>query len=90
MESGISKANMIGWLLTITLSVFGAWGAMSSRVYAVEKEIELLKLEMKSTEEFRKQQASDINEIKLMFYNIEKTMVEMNGRMALKEDKKWK
>ena len=36
----MKKENVIGWVLTVLLSVAGAWYEIDSRVYSVEKKIE--------------------------------------------------
>ena len=89
-----------GWLFTIIMSIVGAYlasnAAMNTRVYEIEKQIELLKLEMANNkEEHRLQkivsekQDKLINDIHCMFIRIDKSLVSMSAKLNLKADKKF-
>ena len=85
----ISKINLIGWSLTITLSIMGAWGSTDARVYETEKQIELLKQEQKNEKEFRIEQMGINKELMLIMNRIDKGIIEINGKLDLKADKKF-
>nr|DAT27605.1 MAG TPA: hypothetical protein [Caudoviricetes sp.] len=84
---GITKANVVGWLLTVALSVMAAYGTINARIYEVEKKIELLQMQI--TEDGKKidQQANDMKDIREMFNRIDKNLIELKGDMNLKQDK---
>ena len=90
MESNkVTKSHYIGWVLTILLSVAGAWGAINARVYEIEKQVEMMRLEVNATKLSQAQQASDYKEILKMFNRIDKNITEINGKLELKADKKF-
>jgi len=85
-----------GWVLTIIISLVGAWAVVVSRVYEVEKQIELLKMEMANNKEEHKAQKEQsdkqekiIEEIHSMFNRIDKSLISMSGKLNLKADKKF-
>jgi uncharacterized FlaG/YvyC family protein len=85
-----------GWVLTIIISLVGAWVAVTARVYELEKQIELLKMEMANNKEEHKaqkeqsdKQACIIEEIHSMFNRIDKSLISMSGKLNLKADKKF-
>ena len=89
-----------GWLFTIVMSIVGAYlasnAAMNTRVYEIEKQIELLKLEMANNKEEHKTQKEQsekqgklIEDIHCMFNRIDKSLVEMSGKLRMKADKKF-
>ena len=92
METLISKTaqNIFGWILTIVLSIMGAWYTIDSRVYTVEKKIELVQMQVDNINKSMDKQESDMNEVKNMFYNIDKNIVEIRGILNTKADKKYK
>ena len=67
----------------------GAWGAINARVYEIEKQVEMLRLEENETKLSQAQQASDYKEILKMFNRIDKNITEINGKLELKADKKF-
>jgi len=85
-----------GWILTIIISLGGAWATVTARVYEVEKQIELLKMEMANNKEEHKAQKEQsdkqekiIEEIHSMFNRIDKSLISMSGKLNLKADKKF-
>ena len=89
-----------GWIFTIGMSIVGAYfasnAAMNSRVYEIEKQIDLLKLEMANNKEehLLQKDRSDkqdriIEEIHSMFNRIDKSLISMSGKLNLKADKKF-
>ena len=86
----ISKSNIIGWILTISMSIIGAYYTIDSRVYEVEKKIEIVQLQVDNTKELLAQNQNDVKDIKALFIKIDKAITEMNGNLQLKEDKKWR
>lgn len=85
-----------GWVLTIIIAVGGAWATVTSRVYEVEKQIELLKLEMSNNKEEHivhrealAKQERLTEEIHAMFIRIDKNLVTLSGKINMKADKKF-
>lgn len=87
MAIGITKTNIIGWGLTVALSVVAAYGTINARVYEVEKKIELLQMQI--TEDGKKidQQAEDMKEVRDMFNRIDKNLIELKGVVNQKQDR---
>jgi enoyl-[acyl-carrier-protein] reductase (NADH) len=87
MAIGITKTNVIGWGLTVALSVAAAYGTINARVYEVEKKIELLQMQI--TEDGKKidQQAEDMKEVRDMFNRIDKNLIELKGVVNQKQDR---
>ena len=84
------KMQVVGWLLTVILSILGAWGTMNARMYEVEKRIEIIQLQIDNSQKATDQNQMDLKEIRILFDRIDKSITEINGKLQLKEDKKWK
>ena len=84
------RVQIAGWLLTILLSVVGAWGTMNARMYEVEKRIEIVQLQIDNAQKATDQNNMDLKEIRIIFDRIDKSITEINGKLQLKEDKKWR
>ena len=84
------RVQIAGWLLTILLSVVGAWGTMNARMYEVEKRIEIVQLQIDNAQKATEQNNIDLKEIRILFDRIDKSITEINGKLQLKEDKKWR
>lgn len=84
---GITKTNIIGWALTVALSVIAAYGTINARVYEVEKKIELLQMQILEDGKKIDQQVGDMKDIREMFNRIDKNLIELKGDMNLKQDK---
>jgi len=84
---GITRENVIGWLLTVALSVVAAYGTINARIYEVEKKIELLQMQIAEDGKKIDQQAEDMKEVREMFNRIDKNLIELKGVVNLKQDK---
>jgi len=88
-REGISKSNLIGWSLTIALSILGAWGTINARVYEIEKQIELFRLEINNMKIIQSEQQATNKEIMRIVNRIDKGVTEIQGKLDLKADKKF-
>ncbi|MBP1592997.1 MAG: hypothetical protein H6Q12_15 [Bacteroidetes bacterium] len=84
------KSQIAGWFITIAFSVVGAWATMNARMYEVEKRIEIVQLQIETEREALTQNQNDVKDIKELFLKIDKSITEINGKLQLKEDKKWR
>ncbi len=84
---GITKTNVIGWGLTVALSVVAAYGTINARVYEVEKKIELLQMQINEDGKKIDQQAEDMKEVRDMFNRIDKNLIELKGVVNQKQDR---
>jgi len=84
---GITKTNIIGWALTVALSVIAAYGTINARIYEVEKKIELLQMQISEDGKKIDQQAEDMRDIREMFNRIDKNLIELKGVVNQKQDK---
>lgn len=89
MDKGM-KSQIAGWFITIAFSVVGAWATMNARMYEVEKRIEIVQLQIETEREALTQNQNDVKDIKELFLKIDKSITEINGKLQLKEDKKWR
>ena len=83
----MKKENIIGWILTVLISITGAWYAIDARVYDVEKKIELLQLQINNSNKVLDKQQQDMEDVKEMFNRIDKNIVEIRGVLNTKADK---
>ena len=83
----MKKENIIGWILTVLISIAGAWYAIDTRVYDVEKKIELLQLQINNSNKVLDKQQQDMEDVKEMFNRIDKNIVEIRGVLNTKADK---
>ena len=84
------KENIIGWVLTVIISIAGAWYTIDARVYSVEKKIELLQLQIDNCNKVLDKQQEDMEVVKDLFNRIDKNLVEIRGILNTKADKKYK
>ena len=84
------KENIIGWVLTVIISVAGAWYTIDARVYSVEKKIELLQMQIDNCNKVLDKQQQDMEVVKDLFNRIDKNIVEIRGILNTKADKKYK
>ena len=84
------KENIIGWVLTIVISIAGAWYTIDARVYSVEKKIELLQMQIDNCNKVLDKQQEDMEVVKDLFNRIDKNIVEIRGILNTKADKKYK
>ena len=86
----VELANILGWSITLILSIIGAWAAMNARLYEVEAKIRLLEA----------QTARDIKRNDVMYDDIKRhiddsvkvseALVRIEGVLNLKADKQFK
>ena len=86
----MKKENVIGWILTVLISIAGAWYAIDSRVYSVEKKIELLQMQIDNSNKALDKQQQDMEDVKDMFNRIDKNIVEIRGVLNTKADKNYR
>ena len=84
------KENIIGWVLTVIISIAGAWYTIDARVYSVEKKIELLQMQIDNCNKVLDKQQQDMEVVKDLFNRIDKNLVEIRGILNTKADKKYK
>ena len=84
------KENIIGWVLTVIISIAGAWYTIDARVYSVEKKIELLQLQIDNCSKVLDKQQEDMEVVKDLFNRIDKNIIEIRGILNTKADKKYK
>lgn len=84
------KENIIGWVLTVIISVAGAWYTIDARVYSVEKKIELLQMQIDNCNKVLDKQQQDMEVVKDLFNRIDRNIVEIRGILNTKADKKYK
>lgn len=84
------KENIIGWTLTIVISIAGAWYTIDARVYSVEKKIELLQMQIDNCNKVLDKQQEDMEVVKDLFNRIDKNIIEIRGILNTKADKKYK
>lgn len=89
----MERSNIIGWivstLIPVVSAIGGSWMVMDTRLQEVEKKIEVLNTEVEIQKSEIETEKKSMDEIREMFHNIDKTITEINGRMQMKEDKKW-
>ena len=86
----MKRENIIGWALTIVISIAGAWYTIDARVYSVEKKIELLQMQIDNCNKVLDKQQQDMDVVKDLFNRIDKNIVEIRGILNTKADKKYK
>ena len=84
------KENIIGWVLTVIISIAGAWYTIDARVYSVEKKIELLQMQIDNCNKVLDKQQEDMEVVKDLFNRIDKNIVEIRGIINTKADKKYR
>ena len=84
------KENIIGWALTVIISIAGAWYTIDARVYSVEKKIELLQLQIDNCNKVLDKQQQDMEVVKDLFNRIDRNIIEIRGILNTKADKKYK
>ena len=84
------KEKIMGWVLTVIISVAGAWYTIDARVYSVEKKIELLQMQIDNCNKVLDKQQEDMEVVKDLFNRIDKNIIEIRGILNTKADKKYK
>jgi hypothetical protein len=90
MTMQVELANILGWSLTLVLSIMGAWAAMNARLYEVEAKIRLLEAQT-----IRDAKRSDIiyDDVKRHLEDsikVTESLIRIEGALKLKADKKFK
>jgi len=90
-------SGLIPLALTVVLSVVGAWSVINARVYKVEKDIELLRMELKNRKELDSKRDkrdekldSTIGKIFDKIDELSDGFQDLKGSLKLKADKKFK
>lgn len=68
----------IAAIVTVIMSIVGAWGAMNARLYEVEAKIRLIEVQTKNL---------DKNEDAIQ--QIQLSLVRIEGKLDSKQDKQW-
>ena len=84
------KENIIGWVLTVIISIAGAWYTIDARVYSVEKKIELLQMQIDNCNKVLDKQQEDMEAVKDLFNRIDRNIIEIRGILNTKADRKYK
>lgn len=84
------KENIIGWVITVIISIAGAWYTIDARVYSVEKKIELLQMQIDNCNKVLDKQQEDMELVKDLFNRIDRNIIEIRGILNTKADKKYK
>lgn len=82
--------TFIGWLTTVVSTVFFAWLTITTRLYTVEKEIELLKQRTNLLEQARIEQVEILKEVTRTNTEIQNSLIRIEGVLNTKADKQWK
>jgi hypothetical protein len=89
-DRSITKANIIGYALTLLLSISGAAVAVNARVYELEKQLEIVKLDLENTKVKLNAQENTIDKLYEVTVRIDKNIIELTGELKLKADKQFK
>ena len=71
---------IIGWLITIFLSVLGSWSAMDKRVYEVEARIRLIEARSDTNDKIISRHLEEAAFIK-------ESLIRIEGKLDLKQDR---
>lgn len=85
----ITKSQIITGVVALLSSAAGCWITINARVYELEKRLEIVEIEVKNSKEIIKSQDEGLKEIRELFNRIDKNMTEINGKLDLKQDKKF-
>ena len=85
--------TVIACITTILGAIGGSWVAMNSRLYTIEKNIELLKLDVENYKRGNDRRADDmegsIEKISSMFERVMQSISEINNKLKFKQDRKF-
>jgi len=89
----LDYGTIVACVVTITLSIVGAWAAMKNRIFTIEKNIELLKLDFdnyrKNNDKRTEDTESKMERILVMFEKITSSISEINYKLKSKQDRKF-
>ena len=76
----INKSHYIGWLMTVIISVIGAYGAMNARLYEVEAKIRLVEAQQSLN-------TTTLSDHMKEGQFIKETLIRIEGKLDLKQDR---
>ena len=83
-------STILGWGITIILSVIASWAAMNARLYEVEARIRLLEAQglrdTKRNEEYYAQMRNHIDDS----IKVTESLIRIESALKLKQDKKFR
>jgi hypothetical protein len=71
-----NKRFILGIVITIIISISGAWGAMNARLYEVEAKIRLLEV-----------RTSQVDKSEDAIQSIQQSLIRIEGKLDLKQDR---
>lgn len=71
-----NKRFIIGAIITIVISITGAWSAMNARLYEVEAKIRLLEV-----------QTAQVDKSEDAIQAIQRSLIRIEGKLDLKQDR---
>lgn len=86
----VELANILGWAITLILSVGGAWAAMNARLYEVEAKIRLLEAQTARDLKRNDTMYDDIKRHIEESNKVTESLIRIEGALKLKADKKFK
>ena len=78
------RFTIVGWIITIIISIAGAYGTITSKVYEVDKRISIVEQRLSILEASDDKQNKRMQETRDMFYDIKSDISELK---SLKADK---
>ena len=86
--------TILACTITVCGSIGGSWVAMNNRLYTVEKNIELLKLDLENYKKSNDKRSDDLEKsleiITGMFKEVMDSIRDINFKLKLKQDRKFK
>lgn len=82
--------TLLGWITTVATTVFLAWLTVNTRLYTVEKEIELVKQSVKLLEQSKQEHVIMLKELTKTNNDIQNSLIRIEGMLNTKADKQWK
>lgn len=86
----VELANILGWAITLILSVGGAWAAMNARLYEVEAKIRLIEAQTARDTKRNDVMHEDIKRHIEESTKVTESLIRIEGVLKLKADKKFK
>ena len=90
MTMQVELANILGWAITLILSVGGAWAAMNARLYEVEAKIRLIEAQTARDTKRNDVMNEDIKRHIEESTKVTESLIRIEGVLKLKADKKFK
>ena len=73
---------MIGWVITLCMSVFGSYQMINARVYEVESKIKLLELQQLANQ-------NRLEKLEILYPEIRESLYRIESSLQQKQDKKY-